>query len=306
MSRRQLCNTASSLTSAIRTSSQPSPRFQCIYQQTRGYKYESYEERRQAAKEWAATVGKQYMRPRRGRTNYLKSKRGDKDAFSITKASQGQEGMSEDAAEHESSDPWDDEKAVRQLKHEHDLSEETINEHRTRHQGLTPEILSRALSEKLSDSDITTAIQHAASQAQDSQFDSTEVARNEASKMLAAQQADSARSSREENLHPFPMNRSFQSQAVLSEELREIIYLKVVRDGLTVRTVSTLLGVGMERVGAVVRMKQMERDWVKRVSSSISLLRTIPATCILMMIPFKNRLVFKTTHMVTNKLCEPL
>jgi len=67
-------------------------------------------------------------------------------------------------------------------------------------------------------------------------------------------------------LSPFPLNPHFMSQPVLSEEFRELIYLKVVEEKMTVRSVSAELGVSMERVGAVVRMKQMERDWLKQVS----------------------------------------
>jgi hypothetical protein len=69
-----------------------------------------------------------------------------------------------------------------------------------------------------------------------------------------------------DDLRPFPLNKTFHSESVLSEEFREAIYLKVVEDKMTVRSVSAELGVTMERVGAVVRMKQMERDWLRQVS----------------------------------------
>jgi hypothetical protein len=71
---------------------------------------------------------------------------------------------------------------------------------------------------------------------------------------------------RPDDMRPFPLNKTFTSQNVLSEEFREAIYLKVVEDKMPVRSVSAELGVTMERVGAVVRMKQMERDWLRQVS----------------------------------------
>ncbi|TID20491.1 eukaryotic mitochondrial regulator protein-domain-containing protein [Venturia nashicola] len=65
-------------------------------------------------------------------------------------------------------------------------------------------------------------------------------------------------------LSPFPLNRAFLSQPVLSEQFRETIYLKAVNDKMSVRTISAESGVTMERVAAVIRMKQMERDWVQQ------------------------------------------
>jgi hypothetical protein len=73
---------------------------------------------------------------------------------------------------------------------------------------------------------------------------------------------------RPDDLRPFPLNKTFRSESVLSEEFREAIYIKVVEDKMTVRSVSAQLGVTMERVGAVVRMKQMERDWLRQVSDT--------------------------------------
>ncbi|KAF2279590.1 uncharacterized protein EI97DRAFT_464813 [Westerdykella ornata] len=66
----------------------------------------------------------------------------------------------------------------------------------------------------------------------------------------------------EEDLRPFPLNRYFRSQPVLSEELREAIYQRVTRDGTTVSLASVEFGVSNERVGAVVRLKQMEKEWI--------------------------------------------
>lgn len=65
-----------------------------------------------------------------------------------------------------------------------------------------------------------------------------------------------------EDLRPFPINPYFRSQPVLSEELREAIYQRVKRDGITVSLASIEFGVSNERVGAVVRLKQMEKEWI--------------------------------------------
>ncbi|KAH7065692.1 eukaryotic mitochondrial regulator protein-domain-containing protein [Paraphoma chrysanthemicola] len=65
-----------------------------------------------------------------------------------------------------------------------------------------------------------------------------------------------------EDLRPFPLNQYFRSQPVLSEGLREAIYQRVKRDGATVSLASVEFGVSNERVGAVVRLKQMEKEWI--------------------------------------------
>ena len=67
---------------------------------------------------------------------------------------------------------------------------------------------------------------------------------------------------------PFPLNRAFISQPVLSDELREEIWLRVMKDEKTVREVSAELGVEMRRVGAVVRLKEVEKEWERLVSLS--------------------------------------
>jgi hypothetical protein len=68
-----------------------------------------------------------------------------------------------------------------------------------------------------------------------------------------------------EDLRPFPSNQFFRSQPVLSEPLREAIYQRVKRDGATVSLASVEFGVSNERVGAVVRLKQMEKEWIAQV-----------------------------------------
>ena len=68
-----------------------------------------------------------------------------------------------------------------------------------------------------------------------------------------------------EDLMPFPMNRHFRSQSVLSEELKDAIYERVMEGGSSVRNVSAVLGVEMNRVAAVVRLKAVEKNWEKEV-----------------------------------------
>lgn len=70
-----------------------------------------------------------------------------------------------------------------------------------------------------------------------------------------------------EDLMPYPMNRQFRSQAVLSEELKDAIWKRVMEDGKSVRDVSAGLGVEMKRVAAVVRLKAVEKEWEKQVRS---------------------------------------
>jgi hypothetical protein len=70
-----------------------------------------------------------------------------------------------------------------------------------------------------------------------------------------------------EDLRPFPLNQYFRSQPVLSEELREAIYQFVTRDRHSLQLASTSFGVSNERIGAVVRLKQMEKEWIAKVCS---------------------------------------
>ncbi|KAI9719565.1 MAG: hypothetical protein M1812_003336 [Candelaria pacifica] len=67
-----------------------------------------------------------------------------------------------------------------------------------------------------------------------------------------------------EDLKPFPLNRYFLSQKVLSEEYREEIWRRVTKDGKDVKVVSAEMGVEMNRVGAVVRLKTIEKEWAKK------------------------------------------
>ena len=80
----------------------------------------------------------------------------------------------------------------------------------------------------------------------------------------------------QQDLIPFPLNRNFSSQAVLSEELREEIWTRVVLGRKSVKVVSAELGVEMNRIGAVVRLKTVEKEWIQKVRrSSLRSLRTV-------------------------------
>lgn len=66
------------------------------------------------------------------------------------------------------------------------------------------------------------------------------------------------------DLRPFPQNQQFQSQAVLSEAIRETIWESIMLEGKSVRDVSSDMSVEMSRVGAVVRLMEIEKEW-KRI-----------------------------------------
>lgn len=67
------------------------------------------------------------------------------------------------------------------------------------------------------------------------------------------------------DLRPFPKNDSFVSQAVTSEALREVVWEKIMKNGLSVKEVSKELGIEMSRVGAIVRLKEVEKAWQRQV-----------------------------------------
>ncbi|KAF2758940.1 hypothetical protein EJ05DRAFT_537319 [Pseudovirgaria hyperparasitica] len=65
------------------------------------------------------------------------------------------------------------------------------------------------------------------------------------------------------DLRPFPMNQQFVSESVLSESVREDIYNQVVNKGTHVVKASADANISIERVAAVVRLKQIEKNWLK-------------------------------------------
>ncbi|KAF7593237.1 hypothetical protein BBP40_011778 [Aspergillus hancockii] len=60
-------------------------------------------------------------------------------------------------------------------------------------------------------------------------------------------------------LRPFPLNNNFLSEPILSMELRNEVYHRVVNLKKSVRAVSVDLGIDMRRVGAVVRLVELEK-----------------------------------------------
>lgn len=64
---------------------------------------------------------------------------------------------------------------------------------------------------------------------------------------------------------PFPSNPSFKNHPVLSEYARESIYQRVFNRDEPIKVVSADLGVDHRRVAAIVRMKEIEKDWERKV-----------------------------------------
>lgn len=65
---------------------------------------------------------------------------------------------------------------------------------------------------------------------------------------------------------PFPNNPLFRSQPVLDNDTKELIWEKVTQRGEALKSVSAEMGVDVRRVAAVVRLKQVEKQWIKDVS----------------------------------------
>ena len=68
-----------------------------------------------------------------------------------------------------------------------------------------------------------------------------------------------------DDLVPFPLNRQFRSQPVLSDELRDEVWYRHSELKRSVRVISAELGIEMRRVGAVIRLKAVENEWVNEV-----------------------------------------
>lgn len=77
----------------------------------------------------------------------------------------------------------------------------------------------------------------------------------------------------EDDLRPFPLNKHFVSESILSEPLREEVWRRVQIEKKSVRTVSVELGIEMRRVGAVVRLVELEKQMRKEVSHTRKALR---------------------------------
>lgn len=100
-------------------------------------------------------------------------------------------------------------------------------------------------------------------------------------------------------LRPFPSNPAFISQPVLSEDAREMIWNKVMVKWEGVKAVSAELGVDQKRVAAIVRMKEVEKDWEAKVCRNTLVFYNNYSphlASVSVMIHQKIRLVLKTAH----------
>ena len=83
-----------------------------------------------------------------------------------------------------------------------------------------------------------------------------------------------------DDLVPFPLNGQFRSQPVLSDELRDEVWYRHSELKRSVRVISAELGIEMRRVGAVVRLKAVENEWIKQVCRDLdSSNPAAPTTC---------------------------
>ncbi|KAF7558513.1 hypothetical protein G7046_g5629 [Stylonectria norvegica] len=82
---------------------------------------------------------------------------------------------------------------------------------------------------------------------------------------------------------PFPNNPLFRSQPVLDEHTRELIWNKVIQRGDSLKAVSAEIGVDVRRVAAVVRLKEVEKQWVQdgkklAIPYAKAIMRMLPKT----------------------------
>ncbi|KAI0975746.1 eukaryotic mitochondrial regulator protein-domain-containing protein [Xylaria arbuscula] len=63
---------------------------------------------------------------------------------------------------------------------------------------------------------------------------------------------------------PFPINPHYTSAKVLDERARELVWKKIMRDGETIKAVSAEFGIDIRRVAAIVRLKEIEKDWIAK------------------------------------------
>lgn len=92
----------------------------------------------------------------------------------------------------------------------------------------------------------------------------------------------------------FPLNPNFVSQSILSTSLRHEIWRRVQVENKSVRQVSVELGVEMRRVGAVVRLVELEN----RMRAEVSFKHTSHMIHFTLMMNNQNRLVLQTSTMV--------
>lgn len=68
---------------------------------------------------------------------------------------------------------------------------------------------------------------------------------------------------------PFPSNKMFRSEPVLSSRARQIIWEAVMLKGMPLKAVSAQYQVDVRRVAAVVRLMEIEKRMEKEVCSFI-------------------------------------
>ncbi|CAK7235166.1 hypothetical protein SCUCBS95973_009177 [Sporothrix curviconia] len=61
--------------------------------------------------------------------------------------------------------------------------------------------------------------------------------------------------------YPFPHNKTFQSQKILGESMREAIYRRVCHNSQSIKSVAASSNIDMRRAAAVVRLKEIEKKW---------------------------------------------
>jgi hypothetical protein len=87
--------------------------------------------------------------------------------------------------------------------------------------------------------------------------------------------------SKQKKLYPFTRNKHFVSESILSEELRMEVWRRVQQGRKSVRQVSVELGIDMRRVGAVVRLVELEKRMRAEVSPTIILLPPSTTHCMI-------------------------
>lgn len=64
-------------------------------------------------------------------------------------------------------------------------------------------------------------------------------------------------------LKPFPMNPYYKNESVLNNATQELIWNKVMLENMSIKAVSAMMSVDMRRVAAVVRLKEVEKQWMQ-------------------------------------------
>lgn len=82
---------------------------------------------------------------------------------------------------------------------------------------------------------------------------------------------------RSSDLRPFPANQEFSSQPVLSDRFKTKLWQEIMLNGKSVSEVSAEYRVEMSRVGAVVRLLEVEKEW-NRIVSQPPLTSNLPNT----------------------------